>query len=247
MTIGGSDRVGEGRAAWSSRRGRGAGDLGCRRDTRRGRAAGGGRCTINLAIAAQLGIHHRRWVPPHHWRAGIPSLSRYRRDAVHRGSIGKDAYWPSAPSDFAKAPFDGVGGPDPFALSEGLIAPASKEIIEVVTQASDCLGIVRFPAVGKASGGRTGLRHGLGIDDGLQIGFDRRRRRAPWPGRCGSCAPSSAAPVRLGKRSAALPADPSRHRRRSSRGPHRSGRGGSGRRESVPIRRRFRFAPGGSR
>ena len=54
-----------------------------------------------------------------------------------------------------------------------LIAPASKQIIEVVTQASDRFWIILLPAGSEAPGGQTGLRHGLGVHDGLKIGFDR--------------------------------------------------------------------------
>ena len=43
---------------------------------------------------------------------------------VHRSAVGKDAHWPGSASDLAEAPFDGVGGPDPFALGEGFVAPA---------------------------------------------------------------------------------------------------------------------------
>jgi hypothetical protein len=94
-------------------------------------------------------------------------------DAVHRRAVGKDAHWSGSPSDFANAPFDGVGGPDLFALSEGFLAPASQQIIEVVTQGSERFWIILLPAGSEALGGRTGLRHGLGVHDGLKIGFDR--------------------------------------------------------------------------
>lgn len=41
-------------------------------------------------------------------------------DADHRSAVGKAADWLGSPTDFAKAPFDGVGGPDRFALGEDL-------------------------------------------------------------------------------------------------------------------------------
>jgi hypothetical protein len=41
-------------------------------------------------------------------------------DAIHRGSVGEDAHWSGAPSDFAEASLDGIGGANGFALAKGL-------------------------------------------------------------------------------------------------------------------------------
>jgi hypothetical protein len=37
-------------------------------------------------------------------------------DAIHRGSVGEDAHWPGASSDFGETALDGVGGADGVAL-----------------------------------------------------------------------------------------------------------------------------------
>jgi hypothetical protein len=52
-----------------------------------------------------------------------------KEDAVHRGSIRKDAHWPGAASDFAKASFNGVGRADGFALSQGSIDRTDKDML----------------------------------------------------------------------------------------------------------------------
>jgi hypothetical protein len=96
------------------------------------------------------------------------------KDAVHRGSVGEDAHWPSAPSDLAEAALDGVGGADGFAAGQGFVAPAGEKLVEIVTQTGDCPRIVCRPAIDETAGRRTCLRQGAGVHDGVQIGLDRR-------------------------------------------------------------------------
>ena len=73
------------------------------------------------------------------------------QDAIHQRSVGEDAHWSGAPSDFAKAPLDGIGGSVGFALGRGFVAPAGEEVIEIVPQAGDCPWKIGRPAVSKAS------------------------------------------------------------------------------------------------
>jgi hypothetical protein len=54
-------------------------------------------------------------------------------DAIHRGSVGEHTHWPGSPPDFAKAPLDGIGGANGFALAEGFVAPAREQLVEIVT------------------------------------------------------------------------------------------------------------------
>jgi hypothetical protein len=84
------------------------------------------------------------------------------QDVIHRNSVGEDAHWSGAPSDFAKAPLDGVGGSDGFALGQGFVPPAGEEFIEIVLQTGN------WPWI---SGPR--LRQGLRVHHGVQIGLDR--------------------------------------------------------------------------
>ena len=88
-------------------------------------------------------------------------------DAIDRGSIGEDAHWSSASSDFAKAPLDGIGGTDGFALGHGFVAPAGEQFVQIVSQASDGSWIVGHPAVGETAGRRTRSRQGIGVHNGV--------------------------------------------------------------------------------
>jgi hypothetical protein len=47
-----------------------------------------------------------------------------------------------------------------------------RRLIEIVTQAGDCPGIIGRPAVGEAARGGTSPRQGSGIHDGVQVGPD---------------------------------------------------------------------------
>src|SRR3954447_20357253 len=63
-------------------------------------------------------------------------------NAIHRGSVGEDAHWPGAPSDFSKASLDRIGGSDSFALGQGFVAPACQQLVEIVAQACHRPGII---------------------------------------------------------------------------------------------------------
>src|SRR5712692_2680131 len=85
-----------------------------------------------------------------------------KQDAIHRGSVGEDAHRAGSPSDFSKASLDGVCGPDFLALDQGFVLPAGQELVEIVAQAGDGLGVVVLPTVGEAACRGARLGPGLG-------------------------------------------------------------------------------------
>jgi hypothetical protein len=67
------------------------------------------------------------------------------------------------PSDFAKASFDSVGGPDGFSLGQEFVAPAGEEVVEIVAQTADGFGIIGGPAVGETACGGPRLWQSLAL------------------------------------------------------------------------------------
>ena len=56
----------------------------------------------------------------------------------------------SSSSDLAEPSFDGVGDPDLLSLGKGVVEEAVEQIVEVVAQAGDGLGVDGLPAIGEA-------------------------------------------------------------------------------------------------
>ena len=77
-------------------------------------------------------------------------------DAVHRGSILKDAHRAGSAADLAEAAFDGVGGSNRLAFGEGLVAKAGQKLVEIVAQAGDGGGVGLAPAPGEAAASGAG-------------------------------------------------------------------------------------------
>ena len=78
------------------------------------------------------------------------------QDAVHRGAVLESAQCssPDLPS------FDSVGGPDLSALIG--VLEAGQQVVEIVAQACDGLGVCIFPACGEAVGGAPSLEAVVG-------------------------------------------------------------------------------------
>lgn len=93
-------------------------------------------------------------------------------DALHGGAVGEGAHGPGSPPHLAEAAFDGVGSAQGPALAGGLVVEASEQLVEVLAQAGDGLGIARVPALGEAPGGGTRRRYVAGVHDGVQAGLD---------------------------------------------------------------------------
>src|SRR3972149_2739889 len=89
------------------------------------------------------------------------------KDAVHGGSVLEGAHGPGAPSDLAEAAVYGIGGAHGLALGQGLVAETGEQLVEVVAQAIDGLGVVVLPAVGEAARGRAGGRLRRGVHGGM--------------------------------------------------------------------------------
>ena len=60
-----------------------------------------------------------------------------------------------------KRRFDGVGGSDTAALGKGRVAEAGEQVVEVVAQAGDGLGVGLFPGTGEAACGTERQHHQL--------------------------------------------------------------------------------------
>ena len=99
------------------------------------------------------------------------------QDAVHRSSIGEDPHGPGAASDFAEAAFNGIGRTHAPALSQGGIAPAGQQLIEIVAQTGDGFGINALPAIGEAASGGASAPQVGRVHEAMQValdgGFDR--------------------------------------------------------------------------
>ena len=75
-------------------------------------------------------------------------------NAIHGGFVLEGAHGAGSAADLAESAFDGIGGAHGAALVEGFVAKAGEELVEVVAQAIDRLGVDLFEAVGQARGGR---------------------------------------------------------------------------------------------
>src|SRR2546430_2777264 len=75
------------------------------------------------------------------------------QDGLHAGAVGEDPPGPGATSDFAEAAFNGICRTHAPALSQGGIAPAVQQLIEIVAQTGDGFGIIALPAIGEAASG----------------------------------------------------------------------------------------------
>ena len=93
-------------------------------------------------------------------------------DAVHGCPVLEYAHRPGPPADLAEAALDGICGSELLAFFHSPIAPAGKQLVEVVAQAFDGFGVIGLPSVGEAPGGGPGLAHGPGVQDGMQAGLD---------------------------------------------------------------------------
>ena len=93
-------------------------------------------------------------------------------DAVHRGSILKDAHGAGSSADLAEASLDGVGGSDGFAVGEVAVAKAGQKLVEVIAQTGDGGGVGLAPSLGEAAGGGTRLDGRVGVHDSVQVGLD---------------------------------------------------------------------------
>ena len=74
--------------------------------------------------------------------------------------------------DLAEASFDGVGGSDTAALGKGGVAEAGEQVVEVVAQAGDGLGVGLFPGTGEAACGTERLGPVGGVPDGVEGSLD---------------------------------------------------------------------------
>src|SRR5260370_3434208 len=81
-------------------------------------------------------------------------------NTVHRGFVLECSHRTGASAHFAEAAFDGVGGAHLLALGEALVAPASEQLVEIVSLASNGVGIGFSPPIGEAARGGARLRHG---------------------------------------------------------------------------------------
>ena len=75
------------------------------------------------------------------------------QDAVHGGSVLEGPHGPGSARDFTEASLDCVGGAHGFALRAGFVAETGEEVVKVVSQAGDCLGVALLPSVGEAPRG----------------------------------------------------------------------------------------------
>ena len=82
-------------------------------------------------------------------------------DAVHGGFVLEGSHGPGSSSDLPEPSLDGVGGPDLLSLGEGLVAEAGEQVVEIVAQAGDGLGVDRLPGVGEAACGAERLWPGV--------------------------------------------------------------------------------------
>ena len=64
------------------------------------------------------------------------------QDAVHGGTVLEHAHGAGAASDLAEPAFDGVCGAHGFSLLVCLVLEAGEQLVEVVAQAIDGLGVV---------------------------------------------------------------------------------------------------------
>ena len=74
--------------------------------------------------------------------------------------------------DLPEPSLDGVGGPDQLLLGEVLVAEAGEQVVEIVAQAGDGLGVDRLPAIGEAACGTLGLAAVGCVHDGVDVGLD---------------------------------------------------------------------------
>ena len=79
------------------------------------------------------------------------------QDAVHRGAVLESPHGACSSPDLAEPALDSVGGSDLPALIGVLVAETGQQIVEIVAQACDGLGVCIFPTVGEAPGGAPGL------------------------------------------------------------------------------------------
>ena len=93
-------------------------------------------------------------------------------DAVHGGLVLEGSHGAGAPAHLPEPAFDGVGGSHLLSLFEGLVSEAGEELVEIVAQAGDGLGVGVLPGVGEASGGAACPGPVGGVHDGVEAVLD---------------------------------------------------------------------------
>ena len=157
-------------------------------------------------------------------------------------TVLEDAHGPCPTPDFTESSFDGVGGSHLLTFFECRIAPAGKQLVEVVAQALDGFGVDVPPAVGEtarggAGGGQCGGVHHVvqtGLD-GVVVGLAHLVEDVPDLVRPATLHGQAGIDDGQGGRGGRR-----RHRRRPSRGARPQAPGGKDRSETAPTGRRFR-------